>query len=295
MRWLLAIGELGLLCWFVSIGFEAVVQRAAGMRSPFRLGEFHHAFGAAGLVLLGWALDSVTGHFVQLLGIVMTADDLWQHLQQTLNGYVEYRSPLHRLFARYLWPLPWVPPLTRFLDRWWLAGVVLGLLALWLLGCAPASPVRLVPRPDTRRISGVLIDSATHRRTLTILRAAYPSEAAVCFSGALRDSIIDGQRRRLVAVEHVRPAIADSADKFNVWFPRGLIGGCLPGAIGVGHSHTHAPFPSPCSHSPNDADLLFQDVGLLFSLIFCADGRAELLYQDGRRYPDTWLRGVAAP
>lgn len=132
MRWPIAIGELALLCWFVAIGVDAAFQRAfIDRHSPFRLGEFHHAFIGAGLVVLAFWIPGVTGIFVQLLGVVFTVDDLWQHKVQTIDGNHRFVSPLHRLFAKYVWPLPWIPALVRFLDRWWLAGVVFGLLLVW--------------------------------------------------------------------------------------------------------------------------------------------------------------------
>lgn len=132
MRWLIALLELAVLCWFVIVGVEAFWQRLYGLKSPFNLREFHHAFIGAGLVVLGCWLASPTGIFVQLLGVVLTIDDTYQHVQQTLNDAVDYRSPLHELFAAYLWPLPWVPPLVRFFDDWWPVGVVLGLVG-WVL------------------------------------------------------------------------------------------------------------------------------------------------------------------
>lgn len=132
MRWLLAIGETALLCWFLSVGLEAMLQRQMGMRSPFRMREWHHAYVGGLLVLLGWYLRSPTGCFLQLLGLVLTFDDDYQHTEQTLNGDIEFMSPLHRLFGATLWRVPGVPALVRFLDRWWLAGAVLALVGLWL-------------------------------------------------------------------------------------------------------------------------------------------------------------------
>lgn len=137
MRWLIAIAELGLLCGFVAVGIEAAIQRAftrgLALPSPFRLREFHHAWLGAGLVILGLCLNSVTGCLVQLLGVVLTIDDHYQHVRQTLYGEIEYRSPLHVLFGETLWKVPGIPWLVRQLDHWWLAGVVFGLLLLWVL------------------------------------------------------------------------------------------------------------------------------------------------------------------
>jgi hypothetical protein len=183
MRWLIAIGELALMCWFVAIGIEAMVQRAALMRSPFKMGELHHAYVGVGLVILGFVVHGVTGILVQLLGVVLTVDDVYQHQVQTLNGYTGYRSPLHQLFAATLWTVPGIPALVRFLDRWWSAGVVLGLLVVWLLGCASArvekvfpakppvtvQPVRVIwwSRPMLEQL-GAIADTATreHYRCL---------------------------------------------------------------------------------------------------------------------------------
>lgn len=134
MRWLNAIAELVLMVWFIAIACDAAFQRAFVDRdSPFRIGEFHHAYLGVGLVVLGFCLGTVTGLFVQLLGIALTVDDLYQHKVQTIDGRFRFQSPLHQLFARYLWPLPAVQWICAFLDRWWFVGVVLGLLAVWLL------------------------------------------------------------------------------------------------------------------------------------------------------------------
>lgn len=138
MRWLIAIAELGLLCWFVAVGIEAAIQRAftrgLALPSPFRLREFHHAWLGAGLVILGLCINSVTGCLVQLLGVVLSLDDTFQHLRQTFNGELSFRSPLHQLFARTLWRAPGIPWLCAKLDDWWFVGVVLGLLSLWVFG-----------------------------------------------------------------------------------------------------------------------------------------------------------------
>ena len=134
MRWLISIGELVLFCWFVSLAINAAFQRAfLDPESPFRITEFHHAYIGAGLVVLGLLLKSVTGIFIELLGLVLTADDTYQHHVQTVNERFLYKSPLHQLFARYLWPLPFIQWLVAVLDRWWFVAVVFGLLALWWL------------------------------------------------------------------------------------------------------------------------------------------------------------------
>lgn len=104
-----------LLGAFALVGGLAALHRSLGLRSPFHLGEIHHAYIGALLVLVG-LIGGWLGFALQALGFVLTADDLWQHMVQTF-GDDDYQSPLHRFYARYLWPLRWVQRLTRGLDR----------------------------------------------------------------------------------------------------------------------------------------------------------------------------------
>lgn len=128
MRWALSSIELWLICWFFIVGWEAFMLRAVGnQRSPFNLIEFHHAYLGAALVALGWQF----GVGVAIAGIVLTVDDLAQHLVHTYGGDHDYRSPLHQLFAWTLWRIPGVPGVTRFLDAWW--GVIAAVAALILI------------------------------------------------------------------------------------------------------------------------------------------------------------------
>jgi hypothetical protein len=290
MRWLIAIGELALMVWFLVIGIEAFWQRVAGMRTPFKLGEFHHAYLGVGFVLLGFVISGVTGILVQLLGVVISADDAYQHQVQTFNGLYDYRSPLHELFAATLWKLPGIPALVRFLDHWWNVGVVLGLLAVWLLSCAPASRVELVRRPDTRRFAGAVFDTAVMNRTVALFRAAFPKEAAVCLNGEVRDTAIGMYTFLVIRLHDVVPARADSANEFSVWYGPSPRSGCAGAVLAHAHSHPWTPPYQPCTHSGSDANVLFSDTRMLLSMVFCGDGRLEVLFQDGRRESTHWMR-----
>jgi hypothetical protein len=291
MRWLIAIGELALMCWFVAIGIEAIVQRATLMRSPFKMGEFHHAYLGVGLVILGFFIHGVTGILIQMLGVVLTADDVYQHQVQTLNGYTGYRSPLHQLFAATLWTVPGMPALVRFLDHWWRVGVVLGLLVVWLAGCARPQPlVPLVPRPDTRRITSFEMDSTLVRRSAEQFVAALPNEASLCLDGQLGPRP-DRPGYLHVALTGIRPAAADSADQFHVYLVRAPKSGCAPGQlVALAHDHTTTGSLEQCEHSDPDAFVLFEDIRVLFSLVFCSEGRGEVLFQDGRRGTFVWSK-----
>ena len=111
---LLLLEVLG-LALFAFVGGLAALHRSLGLRSPFRLGEIHHAYLGAILVLVGLVGLGWVGFALQAIGFVLTVDDLGQHLAQTF-GDEDYQSPLHRLFGRYLWPMRWVQRLTRWLD-----------------------------------------------------------------------------------------------------------------------------------------------------------------------------------
>lgn len=128
MTWALASVELWLVAWFFIVGWEAFMQRAYGVRSTFNLIEFHHAYLGAALVAVGWRLNSPG---IQLAGVVLTLDDLAQHLVHTYGDDPDYRSPLHRVFAWTLWRVPGIPAVTRFLDAWW--GAIAAIAALVLI------------------------------------------------------------------------------------------------------------------------------------------------------------------
>jgi len=174
--------------------------------------------------------------------------------------------------------------------------LVLGTTTWFLLNCAPVPRVPMVWRPDTRALTGVVFDSATIRQTVELMRSAFPNERAVCFYGELLDSTIDGSSRRLVFVRSMRPAIEDSANEFRVWFHDRPRSGCAGDAlVGIAHDHPHAVQIRPCTHSDPDSNVLFNDTRVLFTMVFCADGRAEVFYQDGRRSQDMWYRRTTPP
>lgn len=291
MRWAIDAVELWLLVWFVLVGWEAFMQRATrGLPSPFNLLELHHAYLGAALVAIGFALHSVTGTLVQLLGLVLTIDDHVQHAIQTYSEDRTYASPLHQLFTKTLWRIPWMPALVEFLDARWWAIAVLAAAAWVVLGCRPAGLVPMALRPDTRGLSGVMIDSLAASPAIAALRSAYPNEGAVCFYGTLRDTVINAEPRRLIRVHRMEVAAHDSADLYHVYLVARPRSGCFgAGLVGAAHSHPYALAPEACTQSDLDANVIFADPRLLFSLIFCGDGRAELMYQDGRRIADRWL------
>lgn len=168
-------------------------------------------------------------------------------------------------------------------------------LLLLIAGCS-SYPVPMTSRPDTRQLDGIFMDSSAIRVAIQTFQSAYPNEAAVCFYGVVKDTLWDNQSELLVMVRSAGPAVADSADPYHVWFPRGSLSGCQPrGLIGVGHAHQHANASRPCAHSDVDAWALLQNRPALFSMVFCSDGRLQVLWQDGRRSDDAWIKAVNQP
>jgi hypothetical protein len=104
-----------LLVLFAIVGGLAALHRSLGLDSPFHLREWHHAYLGALLVLVGALVGGCVGLAFQLLGVVLTVDDLWEHVVQTFHDE-DYESPLHHFYARVLWPMRWVQRLTRWLD-----------------------------------------------------------------------------------------------------------------------------------------------------------------------------------
>jgi len=291
MRWVIAAVELYFLIWFVLIGIEAFMQRVTGLKSPFDLLEFHHAYIGAALVALGFWMHTPLGISLQMLGLIFTIDDLVQHGVQTYSGDRDYQSPLHQLFGKTLWRVPGVPMLMAFLDARWWALVLIGGIALLAFGCGPSRLVPIIPRPDTRFVAGVLITQPVGQRSLELLQAALPKEGSLCYYGGARDTTIDGIVMQILEPVRVEAARSDSSSEFNVWYPRGVLAGCVgTGLIGIAHSHPYAAEPNACTHSDPDAYVLFADPAALFSIVFCGDGRLEVMYQDGRRVPNRWRK-----
>lgn len=162
------------------------------------------------------------------------------------------------------------------------------LVLLLVLSCATARLVPSVARPDTRRVAGVMLDSAAGMGALAIFQQALPNEGSLCFAGGARDTMIGDAHMVLLVARQASRAASDSADRFHVWYTGTSAGCSTRGLIGIAHSHPYNPPSYPCTHSVDDAYLLFADQAALFSMVFCGDGRLEVMYQDGRRISDRW-------
>lgn len=160
-------------------------------------------------------------------------------------------------------------------------------ILLTCVACHGSLHVPLTLRPDTRGVSAVTLPGGVLSIAAKHVLEAYPNEVALCLHGSVRDSVMNGESRRVAVVERVSVSPADSADLYHVFFSLNAQGRC--GAhIGQAHSHTQL-FPTmPCTHSHADVNVLFEDLEAVFSLVLCIDGRAEVLLQDGRRMDGRW-------
>lgn len=73
----------------------------------FHATEWHHAYLGLALCLAGLWL----GPWLWVPGLVLVADDTAQHFLGVDP------SPIHRLYVRWLWPIPVVQRLNRWLDE----------------------------------------------------------------------------------------------------------------------------------------------------------------------------------
>lgn len=179
--------------------------------------------------------------------------------------------------------------MTRF-EKWSLSAL---LWATTCWSCAVAPRIPMVPRPDTRNIWGVTVDSLAVAQTLEMFRAAMPKEASVCYRGAIRDTLYVGsdsvvRRALLLHLTSAYASRADSADLYHVWYSVGNAG-CDETAIASGHSHPHVGLV--CDHSDNDVNVLFENPRLLASLVWCLNGWVQIYWQDGRRNARRWASG----
>lgn len=153
--------------------------------------------------------------------------------------------------------------------------------------CAPMNRVPMTLRPDTRIIATVIVDSLPVAQTLAILRAALPNEAAVCYTGVLRDTVTaDSVHALVLHLTGAQSARQDSADAHNVWFHNdGAVEPC-DHPMAVGHSHPNLGYE--CDESDHDSSLLFDETAALVSLAWCMNGEVQFFYQDGRRHLQRW-------
>lgn len=178
----------------------------------------------------------------------------------------------------------------------WVFGWALALLGL--IACASSLPrqLPLLARPDTRFVLGARIDSTQTRRIAALLADSLPRENGLCLSVEITDSAVGLAVRPVVTVVGVTQAGIFRADIAHVWFQQWPYhNGCRSDhQFAMAHSHPYSVAPRVCTNSRDDEVFLASDPRLLFSLIFCGDGRAEILWQDGERDAFRWYTEPAA-
>ena len=165
-----------------------------------------------------------------------------------------------------------------------------------LAGCSLANRPRVAHLSyrsvvDTRALTGFSFDSNFTRAVLNELEKTWPVENAVCVYGK---AIVDSFGPH-IEFTGISPAAIAQADEYNIWTADSLKAGCAPRADLVGwlHGHTQMMPYEVCSHSDTDAKHLTYQRDWLLSIVFCDDGRGEVLWQDGRRQWFEWMRRVS--
>jgi len=74
--------------------------------------EVHHMYyGLAGMALGIYLQNPI----VFAIGFIIFLDDVIQHYKQVKDA--EYHSPLHVLYGKYLYPVPWIQRLNKWADN----------------------------------------------------------------------------------------------------------------------------------------------------------------------------------
>ena len=74
--------------------------------------EIHHLYYGIALMGLGIYLHNP---IVFGIGFIIFLDDVIQHAKNVKNP--EYHSPLHVLYGKYLYPVPWIQRLNKWADN----------------------------------------------------------------------------------------------------------------------------------------------------------------------------------
>ncbi len=95
--------------------WEGALTRADGHPSDVRANELHHLYLGLLLILATLPLGGWRWIATLWIGALLMADDAYEHLRQAVEP--AFQSPLHQLFAKYLWPLAPVQWLAAQLNR----------------------------------------------------------------------------------------------------------------------------------------------------------------------------------
>src|SRR5689334_22200817 len=197
--------EVVLAVLFTIVILLNVWERERGLRAPVRANEAHHAYlGAAlvlvvvaatflpvGLVVPAWAAAILKSPLLALAGVLTTADDVFEHVVQTLRGTDSYEGPLHRyvydpLFARFAFRRRLTAWLDKIFGKPSIAAGIVALALLWPAALSGQSkryahdgPAIL---PDPALTPGLVATSDTavvcHRSTKTVRNTSAKVKAA---------------------------------------------------------------------------------------------------------------------
>jgi hypothetical protein len=174
--------------------------------------------------------------------------------------------------------------------------LLLLLLLILIFGCATnldPNFVPLVKKYDTSTFYGFRwVDSSEARGMVDLFLAAMPEETAVCLYGTAKDTTftlahwrtkepveVMGKLALIVMARQAR--IEETSPRYVAYMNEVA---CEPSKNLIGKAHTHPRYsPAACRHSTADAAYLHRfGRDYWFSLVFCPNGTAEVLWQDGR-------------
>lgn len=100
--------------WFI---FSVMSNKYDSIHPPhpeITFKQWHHGYLGdimflVGLYFGGW------GIWLQFSGLILRVDDTIQHYAQLTIP--DFRSILHRLYVKYLWPIPIIQKINKWLDR----------------------------------------------------------------------------------------------------------------------------------------------------------------------------------
>jgi len=86
--------------------------------TPF---EAHHFYWGLLLILIAFILifvECIPLLIIYIgfgLGVILMVDDAIQHIKQRKDR--TYHSPIHQFYGKYLWPIPWIQKLNKWVDN----------------------------------------------------------------------------------------------------------------------------------------------------------------------------------
>jgi len=86
--------------------------------TPF---EAHHFYWGVILLVIAFILTFIEAipiwiiYSLDVIAFALIIDDIYQHIRQRKDR--AYHSPIHILYGKYLWKIPWIQKLNKWVDK----------------------------------------------------------------------------------------------------------------------------------------------------------------------------------